>query len=528
MLKSALLDPLISVLFLLWLALASMVGPIPEYHALMVIVAFFSVLVFLHPMNGVYFLLIMVPFFLGDSKRPYFSAIEVFVYLTLLSGLIHYLRGEKKPVLIPFRWAILLFVLSGLMSMPLNLKELYYEVKGRPWIEVWKILKISHEGFNLYYVRSLLNNLSAVGLYLVCVYFIRDADELISLFKPLCIIFTLVVFFAYVLRLELIPHPDSYLGMSLVGRYPFGPGQIGISGFAYNTGYLGQYLVMTFPFLFFYVFSWKDHRWMALLCLVFFIIGLMTIPFTYQRGPVIAFVFEALILVSFLARGVLSSGSKNRLSFSIKVISTVGGMFAGLFCADYFLFHGIGMKRLAAMTQGLGPRGQIWKVAWEMFKSHPVLGIGVGKFHLAFPQYCEPAGIVWAGYIRYIRTTAHNVYLHLLAEQGLLGLLSFMTLIFLFFRAGWDHYISFTRERRLIVLTVLLALSGWLAYGLTQTLFYLRVMQIFFWLMLGFLAVLLKPHLQERPLNRKWIFSGGVLFVFLFLYRFFMILKWKG
>jgi O-antigen ligase len=67
-----------------------------------------------------------------------------------------------------------------------------------------------------------------------------------------------------------------------------------------------------------------------------------------------------------------------------------------------------------------------WQAGWHMFEDHPVTGVGIGNFNARYPDY-------------YVRETfrvsqghAHNFYIHMLAENGLIGLAIYLTLILSF------------------------------------------------------------------------------------------------
>jgi len=74
-----------------------------------------------------------------------------------------------------------------------------------------------------------------------------------------------------------------------------------------------------------------------------------------------------------------------------------------------------------------------WWVGWEMFKDHPVVGVGLGNYKLNFIPYkaaflASPQG---AGYNFYIERAAqaHNEYVQSVAELGSLGFLALLTLL---------------------------------------------------------------------------------------------------
>ena len=74
----------------------------------------------------------------------------------------------------------------------------------------------------------------------------------------------------------------------------------------------------------------------------------------------------------------------------------------------------------------------IWQVAWAMVRDQPLWGVGYGEFGARFPSYRDAQrGDSWYSSLiatqQYENTRyAHNEYLHLWAECGLLGLVAFL------------------------------------------------------------------------------------------------------
>lgn len=64
---------------------------------------------------------------------------------------------------------------------------------------------------------------------------------------------------------------------------------------------------------------------------------------------------------------------------------------------------------------------QIW-AGWRMFLSSPLVGVGPGSYTLAFQEYTSAPWFASRGH-------AHNYYLHLAAEAGLLGLAAYLALL---------------------------------------------------------------------------------------------------
>jgi O-antigen ligase len=55
-----------------------------------------------------------------------------------------------------------------------------------------------------------------------------------------------------------------------------------------------------------------------------------------------------------------------------------------------------------------------WQAGWYMFLDHPWLGVGAGNYAAAYPQY-------FVGSWREALGHAHNYYLNILAELGIVG-----------------------------------------------------------------------------------------------------------
>jgi hypothetical protein len=121
--------------------------------------------------------------------------------------------------------------------------------------------------------------------------------------------------------------------------------------------------------------------------------------------------------------------------------------------------------------------------AWRMFREHPLLGVGSGTFARAFSEYNADPGM------QYGSLSAHNLYAQLLAEQGLLGLLSFLAVLAL----AVGPLLRVRRpleENRSPIPWLLVSLAAWLIYGLLQYTFLMRSMQVYFWITLGLVVSL--------------------------------------
>jgi O-antigen ligase len=62
-----------------------------------------------------------------------------------------------------------------------------------------------------------------------------------------------------------------------------------------------------------------------------------------------------------------------------------------------------------------------WQAALDMWRDHPVLGVGLGNYPIAYARYALPKWRMALGH-------AHNYYLNIAAEAGLIGLLGYLAL----------------------------------------------------------------------------------------------------
>jgi O-antigen ligase len=81
----------------------------------------------------------------------------------------------------------------------------------------------------------------------------------------------------------------------------------------------------------------------------------------------------------------------------------------------------------SSADRNVSTRLVLWDVAWDLFKAHPIMGVGMGDYE------AEAKKLV-AG--REVRTTvdSHNVYLQILSTRGLVGFIPFVAFWVVLFR----------------------------------------------------------------------------------------------
>jgi putative inorganic carbon (hco3(-)) transporter len=105
-----------------------------------------------------------------------------------------------------------------------------------------------------------------------------------------------------------------------------------------------------------------------------------------------------------------------------------------------------------------------WQAAWQMFARRPWLGVGVGQFAIVYPEVALPRWQEPLGH-------AHNVYLHTLAEGGLIGLAGYLGVAIVALWSVWRAATSQRGTRRVLALGALGMLGHLLAHSVFDLLF---------------------------------------------------------
>ncbi len=123
-----------------------------------------------------------------------------------------------------------------------------------------------------------------------------------------------------------------------------------------------------------------------------------------------------------------------------------------------------------------------WQAAVNMATNHPWLGVGFGNYEIAYRQYNLIAWDLPLGH-------AHNYYLNVLAETGIIGLMAYTTFWALVFFYAWRARQHPDPSARLIAVGLLGGFVYLNVHSLTDNL-YVNNLFLHIGVMLGILAVL--------------------------------------
>ncbi len=145
---------------------------------------------------------------------------------------------------------------------------------------------------------------------------------------------------------------------------------------------------------------------------------------TQSRGGMLALAFAA------LAGFVLLPSQRKRL-LGLAAAACVGlGVIA--------VVNAGAIARMTDFGGGSSGRDDLWAVAWRVFQDHPWFGIGISNFQTVEPRYTLKSGVLTrVDLVAEAPHLVHNVYLQLLTETGIVGLLLFLVVIAGCLRASW-------------------------------------------------------------------------------------------
>lgn len=129
-------------------------------------------------------------------------------------------------------------------------------------------------------------------------------------------------------------------------------------------------------------------------------------------------------------------------------------------------------------------RMNVWAGVVDMIRARPILGIGPGNdaFNAVYPLFQRP---------RYTALSAYSVFLEVLVEGGIVGLLGFLWLLLLLFNQGW---VQLQRLREIQdaqgywLIGAIASITGILGQGIADTVMYRPQISTLWWMAIAIVA----------------------------------------
>lgn len=186
------------------------------------------------------------------------------------------------------------------------------------------------------------------------------------------------------------------------------------------------------------------------------------ISMTYSRGGWISLLIGFLIMIA-----IISCMNKNSRPL---ILSSV---FLILFIVALFFASPLRERLLFIFKGGDASRLGTWKTALTMFKESPLLGKGIGTYMNYLPRYTDVRSYQYA----------HNSYLQLLVETGILGLIAFLLILIQWLKNSLN-FIMHNKENY-IFLGIFCGLCAFLIHSFFDNQLFSLKLATLFWLLLG-------------------------------------------
>jgi len=395
--------------------------------------------------KAIYWEIIIIPFVASFSS----AAVDIFIGWLIFTFLIKKFTGKNKDTLqgildLPFVLLILISIFSFVNSI-----NLHSSIQG--------IVKLLKYGFLIAILgREVKDKEHFKKIILAAVFglFVGSLDAIYQLISGA----------------DLFRHRayDSVLGLArLKGAFP-------------HTNIFAGYLALFLPLstaLFLYCSKGKNKLYLGIATGV----ALFCLISTFCRSAVLGF-WLAMLIIGIIRR--------DKLVIAILIATILVAPFlAPKSIQDW-------SKSTSSVAELLlnKERFVLYETSFNMIKHHPVLGVGVNTYSLNYQKYKlhdtseETANTMWY---------AHNSYLQMASEIGIIGLFVFLYLLAKLFKYSWAFYRKVNDNfEKIASLGIFMGIFAFLIHGLTETNLYYPKIATLFWFQIGLLSGLL--HLKKE------------------------------
>jgi putative inorganic carbon (HCO3(-)) transporter len=257
-----------------------------------------------------------------------------------------------------------------------------------------------------------------------------------------------------------------------------------VYSFLGNPNLLAGYLIPAVMFSAAALFAWPG--WLPKgLALVTAVIGTLCLVLTLSRGGWIGFLIGGFLLLALLVHywSVRFSPLWRRWALPLLLGVTTALVVLAV------LSVGSLRDRVLSLFAGRADssnnfRMNVWVAVLAMIRDRPILGIGPGNdaFNQVYPLYQLP---------RYTALSAYSVFLEVLVEGGIVGLLSFLWVLLLVFQQGWQQLQRLRQgqdPQGYWLMAAVASVAGILGQGIADTVMYRPQISTLWWLAIALVA----------------------------------------
>ncbi len=153
------------------------------------------------------------------------------------------------------------------------------------------------------------------------------------------------------------------------------------------------------------------------------VVGVMALMMTLSRGGLVAMAVALAVLLVYGGR------YRWKVAVSLFLLAVAAFLYFG-FAVDADSRERVTSFGTGAREENDTGRPDIWRVGFEVVKDKPILGAGFGNYIYEAPRHLFEAGYVRRSDLIIVTPLpAHNMYLHVLVDSGVVGLALFMVIL---------------------------------------------------------------------------------------------------
>lgn len=364
------------------------------------------------------------------------------------------------------------------------------------------ILLMTISLFRSVFFRISLNDYIIFLFYFILYFFIRNnlsnKIELKSFIKIffltsfLVSLYTLIQYYGYDPYLKGLPHLSSTIG---------------------QKNWISNYLAMIFPIIFSFFLLEKSERKKIAYFVVLSVVY-ATLMICQSRGIWISIIFTAILVIYIIIKSKLFGiFYKNKrwlvLLLVIFLIITI------IYSTDNPLNKSAitvterAISTFDEQSSSIYARLLMWGTSFKMIKDKPIFGSGIGTFRMNYLGYQAQYLKKNPNYIKYYIKAgeAHNEYLQMWAELGIIGLGLFLSIFYFIYRTVFNFYRKNKNgEDRLIILSLITGITCFMIHSLFTFALHVPVLGSIFFIIVGLtIAYAEDCNISEDRANGKII-----------------------
>lgn len=247
-----------------------------------------------------------------------------------------------------------------------------------------------------------------------------------------------------------------------------------------RRNFAGEYLVMVIPYAFYFLYR-ERKKWIYIP--VFLLI--LHLILTFTRASYIGFFVSVIIFF-------ILTGRKARINRKAVILLLILFFSRSVFSGIHTFERGTVKSRLL-----------IWNVTLKMIRSNPLFGVGPGNFVIMYPFYGIGEEKALRG-VSLVVDRAHNDYLEVCAESGVIGLLLFFYFLFCIFKVLFTLYRETDGYERILTVSIISSVVGMCVNALASFPFNNPATLLLFWVNVSFAGAMYRKLKGEKRVNMNY------------------------